>query len=280
MQEPIICLNLMRQESLGIEETVALHREAGFGGFFTGFDCDVEALKRAAARQGMLYQSLHAPWGMAARMWESEGEDGERATAELIGYLERCADHEIGLMIAHTYVGFDHPPLVGEMGIERYGRAVRRAEELGVRIALENTEGEQTLFALLDAFGDSGAVGFCFDSGHEMCYNGGQDLLSRLGRHLIATHFNDNLGVSSPDGVTTWTDDLHLLPFDGIAKWERIAKSLDEIGYDGPMTFELSRVSKPGRKENDAYGAMPLADYLAEAHRRAMRLVAMRRREA
>lgn len=33
---------------------------------------------------------------------------------------------------------------------------------------------------------------------------------------LIATHLNDNYGVSDYGGVITPTDDHHLLPFDGI----------------------------------------------------------------
>ena len=84
-------------------------------------------------------------------------------------------------------------------------------------------------------------------------------------------------------GPTTWLDDLHLLPFDGIADWPGIAARLARSGFSGPRTFELNLTSRPGRHENDAYGAMPLRDYLAEAHasaRRVAALVAGARKEA
>ena len=43
-----------------------------------------------------------------------------------------------------------------------------------------------------------------------------QDLLAKLGDRLIMTHLNDNLGVTDPSGRLQGTDDLHLLPEDGI----------------------------------------------------------------
>lgn len=46
-------------------------------------------------------------------------------------------------------------------------------------------------------------------------------MLDKYGDRLIATHLNDNLGVSDFDGKVTWTDDLHLLPFDGIIDWRQ-----------------------------------------------------------
>ena len=56
---------------------------------------------------------------------------------------------------------------------------MEKAKEYGIRIAFENTEGEEFLFALMEYFKDDAAVGFCWDSGHEMCYSYGKDLLSR-----------------------------------------------------------------------------------------------------
>ena len=95
--------------------------------------------------------------------------------------------------------------------------------------------------------------------------------MAAYGDRLLGTHLNDNLGISDPSGPTTWLDDLHLLPFDGVADWPGIAARLARSGFAGPLTFELNRASKPGRHENDAYGAMTLREYLAEALARARR---------
>jgi sugar phosphate isomerase/epimerase len=102
-------------------------------------------------------------------------------------------------------------------------------------------------------------------------------MLASYGDRLFATHLNDNLGISREDGEIFWTDDLHLLPFDGIADWDNIAARLDKWGYSGILTFELTVKSKPDRHENDKYAQMPLEEYIAECYIRACRLAYMRK---
>ena len=90
---------------------------------------------------------------------------------------------------------------------------------------------------------------------------------------LIATHINDNLGILDFSGSITWHDDLHLLPFDGIGDWADIVRRLR--GFDGPLTFELSTISKPDRHENDKYARLSPEEYIAEAYSRACRVAAL-----
>jgi sugar phosphate isomerase/epimerase len=136
-------------------------------------------------------------------------------------------------------------------------------------------EGEAFLAALMEAFCDEPTVGFCWDSGHELCYNRGKDMLALYGNRLIATHINDNAGVSDFAGRICWKDDLHLMPFDGVNDWRRAADRLRATGYDGILTFELNKQSIPGRHESDSYNAMPLEVYLARAYVHACRLAYM-----
>ncbi|MBR0055784.1 MAG: sugar phosphate isomerase/epimerase, partial [Kiritimatiellae bacterium] len=178
------------------------------------------------------------------------------------------------LVVAHAWIGFK-PTAPTPAGIERFGHVLEAARAGGVRLALENTEGEEHLDALLGAFRDEPALGFCWDTGHELCYNRSRDMMASFGDRLFATHLNDNLGITDPSGPTTWLDDLHLLPFDGVADWRGIAARLAQSGFGGPLTFELNRTSKPGRHENDAYAAMTLGDYVAEAMARARRFAAL-----
>ena len=110
-----------------------------------------------------------------------------------------------------------------------------------------------------------------------MCYNYSRNLLEFYGDRLIATHINDNLGIKDFNGRIFWHDDLHLLPFDGIADWDERMKRLDDCGFCDIMTFELCRLSKPNRHENDIYIKMTLEEYLAEAYKRACRLVSKRK---
>ena len=251
--------------------------EAGFDAFFPLWKPgeDLAAYAAAARDFGMEIPFVHAPFHRVAEIWNAADDTARDAIAEQVECLRDCAANGIGAMVAHAYIGFeDHSPTA--RGLDRFAGIVREASRLGVKIAFENTEGEEYLAALLDAFAGERAVGFCWDSGHEMCYNHAQDLLAKWGNRLLATHLNDNLGIRDFGGKITWRDDLHLLPFDGVADWKANAARLDRCGFDGVMMFELNVASKPGRHENDAYAVLPPAVYLAEAYGRACRVASLR----
>ena len=248
-----------------LERTRAI-ADAGFDGFFSsrhGKEAPSVADARFAAKEtGLLLQSIHAPFGHVDALWDG-GEAGEAALSVLLTCLEDCAANDVSLMISHAFIGFDrHTPT--EVGIENFGRLIRRAGELGVSLALENTEGEEYLAALLSTFSGEKHVGFCWDSGHELCYNR-KDMLALYGDRLLGTHLNDNLGVRDPQGkIITPRDDLHLLPFDGVGDWQIFAARLAGLSFGGPLTFEL----KPSEE-------LSFAEYAKEAHSRAERFASL-----
>ena len=247
----------------------------------TGFDAvspeweendDFAETAEAARESGLAIQSLHGPFDVAAKMWSADTDDSEAALRKLFLSLETCKQYSIPVMVVHVWMGFDNIPAPNSEGFENFGRLVKKAEEYGVKIAFENTEGDELLFALMEHFDGNGNVGFCWDSGHEMCYNHSMDLLARFGDRLIMTHLNDNLGISRFDGKTYWTDDLHLLPFDGIADWDYNVARMKKAKKQEYINFELNIRSKPNRHENDAYGEMPIERYFTEAYNRACRI--------
>ena len=268
-----LCLCLSRNWG-PLEASLDLLAETGWNGWFSVWrpGDDFRPATSHAASCGLFVQSLHAPWGKAADLWGDDDAKGEASVRELCDCLHSAADIGAPFVVVHAWIGFT-PTAPTAAGLARFARVADEAERVGVAVALENTEGEEHLDALLNHFSAHPAVGFCWDTGHELCYNRGRDLMAPYGDRLLGTHLNDNLGISDPSGPTTWLDDLHLLPFDGIADWPGIAKRLAQSGFAGPLTFELNRDSKPGRHENDGYGAMPLRDYLIEALDRARRVV-------
>ena len=276
MWQKKLCLATFRRHEIEQEQQIEVFKAAGFDGFFVEWAADgvVERCRKKADETGMLFQSVHAPFGHARDLWEG-GEAAEQGVAELTACLNDCAANGVELAILHAYIGFDKKPVVTQTGLENYGKIVAHAQKLGVKIAFEYTEGEECLAALLREFADCRHVGFCWDSGHEMCYNRSEDLLARYGSHLFGTHLNDNLGVSRFDGEPFWTDDLHLLPFDGVADWQGVAARLNTCGFDGPLTFELNLNSKPNRFDNALYGRMAFEEYVALAYQRACRVAAL-----
>ena len=176
----------------------------------------------------------------------------------------------------------DAPRFVKEIGLDAYeyeaGNGIasspimlsaigKEAEKYGVNLGFENTEGEEYLEAILNRYSDSSRVGFCIDTGHEMCYNERRDLITKYGKQLICTHLNDNMGRTT-DKIT-WHDDAHLLPFDGSADWQGIANRLNAVGYGSELTFELTSKSKPQRSANDIYNNLDYEGFVSLALDRA-----------
>lgn len=255
-------------------EVVGIVADAGFDAISPEWadNIDIDSIVKAAKDNDMIIQSLHAPFEHSADMWNIEKDIYLPAVSELVKSAEACAEFDIPILVVHTWIGFDNVPCPTDAGIENFGILVDKAKKLGIQIAFENTEGEEHLFALMDAFKNNDTVGFCWDSGHEMCYNHSQDLLGKFGDRLIMTHLNDNLGISRFDAVTYWTDDLHLLPFDGIADWDYNIARMKNAKKQEILNFELNIVSKPNRHENDLYGKMTYEEYFAECYKRACRI--------
>ena len=258
------------------KEQIALFRKTGFEGFFVCWEkgMDLKDIRKYADSIGMYFQSVHAPFTKAADMWRGD-EAADVALAELIECLECTHAAGVKILVCHAWIGFNTGEVPNDIGIENYRKVVLKAKELGINIAFENTEGDEFLDALLEEFKSYENVGFCLDTGHELCYNRGKDLLALYGDRLIATHINDNLGIKDINGSITFKDDLHLLPFDGIKDWNTVAKKLRGCGYGSELTFELTRASKPGRLDNEVYKGMSFELYVTEAYKRACRVAAL-----
>ena len=270
-----LCLGTSEQFAITIEEQIKLFKESGFEGFFTMWDKHLKKYRKLADELELIFQSVHAPFENAAKMWGNDGE-AKHAVEELVCCVKDCAEVNVPILVVHPYIGFEEKANPTYDGVENFRIVVEEAKRCNVKIAFENVEGEEYLRILMDTFKIYENVGFCWDSGHELCYNKGRDMLSLYGDRLIATHINDNLGVSDFDGSIFWTDDLHLLPFDGITDWKKAVKRLNRHGYNDILTFELNKMSKPNRHENDKYTNMTVEEYISECYIRACKVAYMK----
>ena len=272
-----LCINTGAVNETDVSKTLTLIKNTGFEAFFTGYADNLKEYRIQADKLGLEYLFVHAPFGSVEKLWQ-DGEEAEKAVNELLRCNSDCAEIGIELIVLHAYKGFEPNAGPNETGIKNFKTVIDDAKSKNIRVALENTEGEEYLAALMEAFKEYDNVGFCWDTGHEQCYNYGKDMTALYGDRLFCTHINDNLGVSRYDGKTYWTDDLHLLPFDGITDWTDVAKRLNDHAYNGVLTFELVRNSKPNRHENDFYTKMTDEEYLSQAYNRACRLAALKNR--
>ena len=158
--------------------------------------------------------------------------------------------------------------LLFDPAIKKIGHNIKNIQKTMLTLGVE-PEGwvfDTALAAyLLDATAGCPHVGFCWDTGHEQCYNRGTDMMRGRAHRLIATHFNDNLGVRG--GGVTSKDDLHFLPFDGITDWQSVAERLKQTTIPEYLIFEV--------KKREKYADLTPKEFIGEAYRRAHRFAAM-----
>ncbi len=278
MWNQVFCLNISSQFDIDEIEQIKLLKKCGFGAFFAQYEKgkDLSVLKKVADENGMIFHSIHAPFEKMNSLW-TYNENTNDAINELLECIDEAKKVGVPIVVMHAFIGFEeHSPT--EYGLQNIAKIVDRATALGIKIAFENTEGEEYLSAIMNRFKNNYNVGFCWDTGHEMCYNHSRNLLDLYGEKLFYVHLNDNLGIRDFDGKITWLDDLHLLPYDGIADWENIAKRLNKYGFNDVLTFEINKKSKPLRHDNDIYNNMDISTYIAEAYKRACRFATLKQR--
>lgn len=261
-----LCLNIQKEKYIGVSpaEQIRMIADAGFDAFFTGWDGQEETYRAIGESLGLTYQSIHAPNGHTELLWE-DAQTARILIDEWCECIRGSAEIGVPLVVLHPFRGIGKEGIPSQRGIEHFRPVVETAEKYGVRIAVENCEGAQYLDALLDAYSDSPFVGFCWDTGHEQCYNWGVDMMAGRAHRMIAMHLNDNLGVRC--GVMTDQDDLHYLPFDGITDWQSVADRLKQTNLPEFLTFEL--------KKSDRYADLTAEEYTKEAYRRAERFAQM-----
>ena len=274
MYKQKIGISTGNEYGIPISEVLEIIKKVGFDAISPAWRSEEQLTEvaRIAKDLGLELQSVHAPFGKAAALWSTDAAICAPVAEELCRVIDASVKLGIPTVVAHVWIGFDYTFDEGALKYANFERVVDHASERGVKIAFENTEGLEYLEALMAHFEGNKTVGFCWDSGHEMCYNYSEDLLARYGDRLYMTHLNDNLGISRYDGKIFWTDDLHLLPYDGIADWSYNIERLRRARKLPILNFELGISSKPNRHENDVYGKMTLTEYFTEAYKRACRI--------
>lgn len=269
-----IGISLSKEYAIPTTKVIKLIKQIGFDAIcpIWAADVDMEEIAATATECGLFMQSLHAPFGKAADMWSVDKAVSAPAKEDILRALYDCARFQIPVLVVHPWIGFHYSFDENALYFENFDEVVEYAKRNRIQIAFENTEGEEYLFALMEHYKSEDTVGFCWDSGHELCYNHAQDLLAKYGDRLIMTHLNDNLGIRQYDGTISSKDDLHLLPYDGIADWDDAVVRLKRSKKLDCLNFELKIVSKPNRHENDIYQQMPYEMYFAEAYKRACKI--------
>ena len=235
---------------------------------------DLDVIAETAAQCGLTLQSLHGPLRGLANMWNRDSACSGPLLQDFLDAADACADYNIPLLVVHSWSGLDYSFRAEDLYFGNFDHLVNYAQQKGILIAFENLEGPEYLAALMSRYSGCPAVGFCWDSGHERCYTPTWDFLTPYGDRLLMTHLNDNFGITDPYGRLQGTDDLHLIPGDGISNWTEIMANLKQARRQEILNFELKIRPKGDRCKTDLYSKLPLDQYLTNAYEAACRISA------
>ena len=244
------------------DEYVARMKELGFSAAHTASLTAPAEQARIAdlfARHGLFYEFLHSPFSHMNDIW-LDCEGGEVMLAELMESVDRCAECGIPVDVIHLSSGIKAPS-VSDLGRRRYHTLVEHAARRNVKLAFENLRKLYNVAWAMEEFRDCPHVGFCWDSGHEVCYTPTIEFMTLYGDRLLCTHIHDNRGIPCQDD--------HMIPFDGVANFERLAHHIRTSGYEGPITMELSNA------KHAPYRDLSPFEFMERAASAARRIVAM-----
>ena len=221
------------------------------------FDYDepsaVEAIGRALSDTGLSLHSMHAPmvdriengrWGRLLSTAAAEETARQRAVAECLAALAVARTIPFRFLVVHLGV----PDVLASAGDNSPAAALRSVEEiaaaaspLGVQVAVEvipnalSTPEQLVRLIEEDVDRPAAGAGICLDMGHAALMGDLADAIEIVSGEMVTTHVHDNRGRR----------DDHLVPFDGRLDWATGLMSLQKVGYEGALVFELGSTSTP-----------------------------------
>lgn len=209
----------MAGDGMSDEECLRMIKAAGFDFVCLGMrkiaDRSLGDALKICEKLDLPVDNIHLIGTGTTEIW-SEGRYGDEVAERYCRQIEYCASFGVRVGITHVTWGHQPPRPVSEIGLSRFARIAECAEKNQFTLALENSVFPGHLYGAMDRLSDLPNIGFCFDSGHQNAFAPEEDFLGRLGSRLAATHLQDNNGKL----------DLHVMPLDGCAPWEKIAKKL------------------------------------------------------
>ncbi len=227
------------------------------GHFDYGDPSAVEALGRWLADAGLTLHSVHAPivdriengrWGRMLSTASADEAARRSAVAECLAAIEIARTIPFRFLVVHLGVpdvlsagDGDNSPVAARRSLEEVAAA---ATALGVQVAAEVIPNAlstpERLVRLIEDELEPPAAGarICLDMGHAAIMGDLADAIDVVSGEMVTTHVHDNRGRR----------DDHLVPFEGRIDWATGLMSLQKVGYEGALVFELA--SSPAPRES------------------------------
>jgi hexulose-6-phosphate isomerase len=212
-------------------------REAGFEGVEMVSHMDVEEVLRARDATGLAIPSAcgRDHWGKPLSHPDPKvREEGLEALKQTLREAKRYGASSVLLVpgVVSKEVAYDDAYKRSQAQIRK---AIPLAEELGVKIAIENVWNHFLLSPLeaaryVDEF-KSPAVGWHFDAGNVCNYGWPEQWIRTLGPRIKMLHVKE-FSRKKRDSEGLWKGfDVKLL--EGDVNWPAVMKAVDDVGYHG-----------------------------------------------
>ena len=242
------------RNDITLEQQHQLIKQAGFDSIMIWWGEQKDEYLSLSNKYNLEICNAHLPFEDIRKLWTPDNNDSDEYAQWLCKQIVELGNCGVNIAVMHLSRGIDTYPC-NDKGLDRLKRIVETAEKSKVKIGFENLR----LIGYLDYIFEniqSDNIGFCYDSGHHNCMCPERDLLSNFGDKLIALHLDDNMGDS----------DIHMLPYDGTADWEKVTDKLATLNYDSVISLEVQQ------DRHKMYAEMEPYEFLCTAFERASKI--------
>lgn len=218
----------------------------------SGWRDNVKRLKEEADKLGVSFLQMHSPEFETLETLDPD-ENWDEKLAQTLRTIEIAGELGIKSTVVHAgikrYTDWEETKRLNK---KFYELLLPTMEKTGVNVLVENVgKADNTGRCFLNTgarvrefveYFDHPLLHACWDLGHGNVFPNQADEMKIVGEHIYAIHFNDNFGD---------TRDMHTIPFLGNGEHAKNLRTLIEIGFNGPLTFECVFVAQPGLREFD-----------------------------
>lgn len=237
---------------VSLEEQIRTLAEAGVKKTFINNKCpDMDRVMELMKQHGIVCEFFHSHFKMTA---DGEaitiddlcrpGKKGEQMLEQLKRDVLACVKYHVPTLVVHI----PHYETALEENAcckQRYQELSVFAEQNGVALAFENMHHMENLDYIFSLLPDAK---FCWDCGHQHCRTPDAEPMEQYGHKVAALHIHDN----------HLTADEHLIPFEGLIDFHKVARALAASGYNGALMLETKYQGEYAR-------SMSYQEYVAKA---------------
>ena len=218
----------------------------------SGWRDDAKRLKEFADKLGVTFVQMHSPEFETLETLDPN-ENWEEKLQQTLRTIEIAGELGIPSTVVHAGIKRntsweDHMKLNKQF----YELLLPTMEKTGVKVLVENVGKADNQGRCFLNTGDRvrefveyfnhPLLRACWDIGHGNVFPNQSEEMKKVGKYICAIHYNDNLGEGR---------DMHTIPFLGNGNHAENIRTLMDIGFDGPLTFEAVFVSMPYLVEFD-----------------------------